>query len=84
MKAWSERLSGKQEKQRHLFCQGRHPESAIWTPLHKRTLAQNAGYINQLVENVSVPVYFGLIPSAAEVWRTASRWRAHCRRAGHH
>ena len=27
------------------------------------------GYVDALVGNVSVPVYFGLIPSAAEIWK---------------
>lgn len=67
MKAWSERLSGKQENNGIYFAKDGTLIRHLDTP-SQETLAQNAGYINQLVENVSVPVYFGLIPSAAEVW----------------
>ncbi|MFR4562230.1 MAG: DHHW family protein [Flavonifractor plautii] len=63
MKAWSERLRQTGE-QRHLFCQGRHPDPPSGHPF-TRDLAR-AGYINSW-RNVC-PVYFGLIPSAAEVW----------------
>ena len=66
MKAWSERLSGKQENNGIYFAKDGTLIRHLDTP-SQETLAQNAGYINQLVENVSVPVYFGLIPSAAEV-----------------
>ncbi len=31
-------------------------------------LDQNLEYLDQLVSNAGVPVYFGLIPSAAQVW----------------
>ena len=31
-------------------------------------LDQDMGYLDALVGNVDVPVYFGLIPSAAEIW----------------
>lgn len=68
MKAWSERLSGKQENNGIYFAGEDTLIRHLDTP-SQETLAQNAGYINQLVANVSVPVYFGLIPSAAEVWR---------------
>ena len=67
MKAWSERLSGKQENNGIYFAKDGTLIRHLDTP-SQETLAQNAGYIHQLVENVSVPVYFGLIPSAAEVW----------------
>lgn len=67
MKAWSERLSGKQENNGIYFAGEDTLIRHLDTP-SQETLAQNAGYINQLVANVSVPVYFGLIPSAAEVW----------------
>ena len=32
------------------------------------TLETDAGYVNQLVDNVDVPVYFGLIPTSTAIW----------------
>ena len=67
LKAWSERLTGKQEnngvyfgKEDTLISRLDQPDQAL--------LDQNAGYVNALVDNVDVPVYFGIIPSAAAVW----------------
>ena len=67
LKAWSERLTGKQEnngvyfgKEDTLISRLDQPDQAL--------LDQNAGYVNALVDNVDVPVYFGIIPSSAAVW----------------
>ena len=67
-KAWSERLSGKKEnngvyfgKQDTLINRVDEPDPA--------ELDKKMGYVDALVGNVSVPVHFGLIPSAAEIWR---------------
>ena len=67
-KAWSERLSGKKEnngvyfgKQDTLINRVDEPDPA--------ELDKKMGYVDALVGNASVPVYFGLIPSAAEIWR---------------
>ena len=67
-KAWSERLSGKKEndgvyfgKQDTLINRVKDPEPS--------KLDQDMGYLDALIGNMSVPVYFGLIPSAAEIWR---------------
>ena len=67
-KAWSERLSGKKEnngvyfgKQDTLINRVDEPDPA--------ELDKKMGYVDALVGNVSVPVYFGLIPSAAEIWK---------------
>ncbi len=67
-KAWSERLTGKKEnngvyfgKQDTLINRVDEPDPA--------ELDQKMGYVDTLVGNVSVPVYFGLIPSAAEIWK---------------
>ena len=66
-KAWGERLSGKREyngvylaAQNTLINRVDDPDPA--------KLERDMGYLDALVGNVSVPVYFGLIPSAAEVW----------------
>ena len=68
MKAWSERLSGKKEndgvyfgKQDTLINRVKDPEPS--------KLDQDMGYLDALIGNMSVPVYFGLIPSAAEIWK---------------
>ena len=67
-KAWSERLTGKKEnngvyfgKQDTLINRVDEPDPA--------ELDKKMGYVDALVGNVSVPVYFGLIPSAAEIWK---------------
>ena len=67
-KAWSERLSGKREnngvyfgKQDTLISRVDHPDPD--------KLDKDLSYVDALAGNVDVPVYFGLIPSAAEIWR---------------
>lgn len=69
-KAWGERLSGKQENngvyfaaQDTLINRVEEPDGETWAQLD-----QNLEYLDQLVSNAGVPVYFGLIPSAAQVW----------------
>ena len=82
-KAWGERLSGKQENngvyfaaQDTLINRVEEPDGETWEQLD-----QNLEYLDQLVSNAGVPVYFGLIPSAAQVWHDRL---PHCRRGGHH
>ena len=67
LKAWSERVSGKQENNGVYFAKENTLISRVDTP-EQSTLDTNAGYVNALVDNVDVPVYFGIIPSAAEIW----------------
>ena len=69
-KAWGERLSGKQENNGVYFAaqdtminRVEEPDGETWEQLD-----QNLEYLDQLVSNAGVPVYFGLIPSAAQVW----------------
>ena len=66
-KAWGERLSGKQENNGVYFAKEDTLISRVDTP-SQSDLEENAGYVNALVNNVDVPVYFGIIPSAAEIW----------------
>ena len=68
LKAWCEKLSGKQENNGVYFGQEQTLINHMDTPDMDKAL-QNVGHINKLVENVDVPVYFGLIPSAAQVWK---------------
>lgn len=78
-KAWSERLSGKKENDGVYFGSQNTLINRVDTPAWEDTPAQGGapaqqglntrlGYVDALVGNASVPVYFGLIPSAAEIW----------------
>ena len=67
LKAWSERLTGKQENNGVYFAKEDTLINRLDTP-DPELLEENAGYVNALVDNVDVPVYFGIIPSAAEIW----------------
>lgn len=79
-KAWSERLSGKKENEGVYFGAKDTLINRVNTPAWedipaqqgvpaKQGLLTRMGFVDALVGNVSVPVYFGLIPSAAEIWR---------------
>jgi len=79
-KAWSERLSGKKESNGVYFGAQDTLINRVDTPAWEDTPAQQGvpakqglstrlGYLDTLVGNMSAPVYFGLIPSAAEIWR---------------
>ncbi len=67
LKAWSERLSGKKENNGVYFGSQDSLLSRVADP-NPDKLAKDLGYVDALVGNVSVPVYFGLIPTAAEIW----------------
>ena len=67
LKAWSERLIGKRENNGVYFAQQDTLISRVDTP-DAQLLEKNMGYVNALVDNVDVPVYFGIIPSAAAIW----------------
>ena len=67
LKAWSERLSGKRENNGIYFAADDTLISRVEDPDMDK-LSKDMGYLDTLVGNVSVPVYFGLIPTAACVW----------------
>ena len=67
LKTWCERLSGKQENNCSYFGKDDTLINRVDVP-DMDELANKIGYVNKLVGNVSVPVYFGLIPSAADIW----------------
>lgn len=67
-KAWSERLSGKKENDGVYFGAQNTLINRVKAPDPDK-LKEDMGYVDALAGNVSVPVYFGLIPSAAEIWR---------------
>lgn len=66
-KAWSERLSGKKENNGVYFAAGDALIKRVDDP-DPAKLKRDMAYLDALVGNVSVPVYFALIPSAAEIW----------------
>lgn len=67
LKAWGERLSGKQENNGVYFGKEDTLLNRVETP-SQSTLETDAGYVSQLVDNVDVPVYFGLIPTSTAIW----------------
>ena len=79
LKAWCERMSGKQENNGVYFGKEdtllNRVSEPSWedTPARGDTpfqagLSTRLDYVDALVGNVSVPVYFGLIPSSSTVW----------------
>jgi len=67
MKAWCERLSGKKENNGVYFAAQDTLINRVDNPDPDK-LDKDMGYLDALVGNVSAPVYFGLIPSAAAIW----------------
>ena len=67
MKAWSERLSGKRENNGVYLGERGTLINRVDTP-DPAEMEKQVDFVNQLVNQVDVPVYFGLIPSAAQVW----------------
>ena len=66
-KAWCERLSGKKENNGVYFAKDDTLINRVEEPDPDK-LDKDMGYVDALVGNVSVPVYFGLIPTAAVTW----------------
>ena len=66
-KAWCERLSGKKENNGVYFAKDDTLINRVEEPDPDK-LDKDMGYVDALVGNVSVPVYFGLIPTAAATW----------------
>ena len=66
LKSWCERLSGKQENNGAYFA-GDALINKVEAPSQSK-LDKDMTYVDALVSNLSVPVYFGLIPSAAATW----------------
>lgn len=67
LKAWCERLSGKRENNGVYFGKQDTLINRVDPPDFDK-LTQSMGYLNALADNVSVPVYLGLIPSSAAIW----------------
>ncbi len=68
LKAWSERLSGKKENNGVYFASDGTLITRVEDPDPDK-LVKDLGYVDALAGNVPVPVYFGLVPTSAAVWR---------------
>ena len=67
LKAWCERLSGKQENNGSYLAANDTLINRLDAP-DMEQLYKNMTHVNTLAGNLSVPVHFGLIPSAAQIW----------------
>ena len=67
LQAWCERLTGKRENNGVYFGAEGTLLNRVKEPEEDK-LAQAMEHLDRLVSNLDVPVYFGLIPSAAEIW----------------
>lgn len=68
LKAWCERLSGKMENNGTYFGKEDTLINHIAQP-DMDALYKKADFVSALANNADVPVYFGLIPSAACIWQ---------------
>ena len=68
IKSWCERLMGKQENNGVYFGDEGTLINRLDTPDLEK-LEQEMVNVDKLVSNAGVPVYFGLIPSSAEIWK---------------
>lgn len=68
IKSWCERLLGKQENNGVYFGDEGTLINRLETPDLEK-LEQDMINVDKLVSNAGVPVYFGLIPSSAEIWK---------------
>ena len=69
LKAWSERLAGKEENNSVYFgTDGQQTLFAQFTAPSDEELEKRVGYVNALADNLIVPVYFALIPDKSCVW----------------
>ena len=83
LKAWSERLSGKQENNGVYFGKNDTLINRLDEPDYD-TLMTSAGFVNALVNNVDVPVYFGIIPLRQRSGRTGCLRALPLRTRSHH
>ena len=66
LKAWGERILGKQENNKVYFGTDGDTLFAQFNP--PADLDKRIEYINKFAEKAGVPVYFGLIPDKSFVW----------------
>lgn len=67
LKSWSERILGKQENNGVYFGKEDTLIARFDQPDQKR-VEDNLSYVNKLVGNVTIPVYFSLVPGKVSVW----------------
>ncbi len=77
LKARCELLSGKKENNGVYYC-GNGVLINRFTAPEDEVIDQNMDYINSLADSVSIPVYFGLIPGAAEIQSSLLPEKAPC------
>lgn len=68
LKALTERGLGKRENNGVYLSRDGQTLFAQFTAPSKDDLAQRVGYVNKLADNLSVPVYFSLIPDKSRLW----------------
>lgn len=68
LKAWCEKLMGKQENNSVYLGTDDNTLFAQYTRPTLEELEKRIGHINKLASNVDVPVYFALIPDKSFVW----------------
>ena len=68
LKAWAERLAGKEENNAVYLGTDGQTLFAQFTAPSGEELSQRVGYVNQIAEKLTVPVYFSLIPDKSYVW----------------
>ena len=68
LKAMSERLLGKQENNGVYFGTDGQTLFAQFTAPTDEELSQRVGFVNNLGDNLDVPVYFSLVPDKSFVW----------------
>lgn len=68
LKSVMEKVLMKQENNEVFFASNDTLINKLDTP-SVELMEKNAGYINTLAEKVEVPVYMGMIPTAANVWK---------------
>ena len=67
LKSWSERLSGKQENNGSYFGADDTLINRVEEP-DRTKLDKDMSHVNTLVGKLTVPTYFGIIPTAAATW----------------
>ena len=67
LKARTEKAMGKQENNSVYFCKEDTLITRFNTP-DAQNVANNLSYVDQFAQKAGVPVYFSLIPGAAEIW----------------
>ena len=67
LKARTERAVGKEENDGVYFC-AKDTLISRFDPPDAATVSKNLGYVDQFAAKAGVPVYFSLIPGAAEIW----------------